>query len=111
MTRFPASRILEFMRLTSEQIGKIREIVHRQAGARAEVRLFGSRLDDNARGGDVDLYVELADEVDEPAMLAARIATQVSRHMHGRKVDVLLAAPNLKRLPIHDVARREGRLL
>ncbi len=99
------------MRLTSEQIGKIREIVHRQAGARTEVRLFGSRLDDNARGGDVDLYVELADEVDEPAMLAARIAAQVSRQMRGRKVDVLLAAPNLKRLPIHDVAHREGRLL
>jgi hypothetical protein len=31
--------------------------------------------------------------------------------MHGRRVDVLLSAPNLRRLPIHDVALREGRLL
>ena len=37
------------MRLTNEQIVKIREIVHHQAGARAQVRLFGSRLNDNAR--------------------------------------------------------------
>jgi hypothetical protein len=31
--------------------------------------------------------------------------------MKGRKVDVLLAAPNLERLPIHDIALSEGRLL
>ena len=75
------------------------------------MRLFGSRLDDGARGGDLDLMLELPDPVANPALLAARLSAQVSRLMHGRKVDVLLSAPNLMRLPIHDMAFKEGKLL
>ena len=44
-------------------------------------------------------------------MLAARMAAKVSRKMHGRKVDVLISAPNLKKLPIHEIGQREGKLL
>jgi len=36
------------------------------------------------------------------------MAARASRILAGRKVDVLLAAPNLLRLPIHEVAFREG---
>ncbi|RMG32762.1 MAG: nucleotidyltransferase domain-containing protein [Gammaproteobacteria bacterium] len=99
------------MRLTPEQIEGIRRIVAEQAGSDATVRLFGSRLDDLARGGDVDLLVEVPRPVDDPAPLAARIAGRVSRLMEGRKVDVILHAPNLRELPIHEVARREGIVL
>ena len=99
------------MRLTPQQIDTIRQIVSEQAGPEATVRLFGSRVDDNARGGDVDLLVELPHPAEDPAPLAARIAGRISRAMQGRKVDVVLAAPNLKSLPIHEIARREGVLL
>lgn len=71
------------------------------------MRVFGSRLDDTANGGDLDLMLELPEPVDNPALMAAL----VSRVMFGRKVDVLLSAPNLMRLPIHDSAFKEGRLL
>jgi predicted nucleotidyltransferase len=70
--------------------------------------LFGSRLDDASRGGDVDLLVELDEPIDEPAQLSSRVSAQVSRSMHGRKVDVLIKAPNLKLLPIHMFALAEG---
>jgi len=96
------------MRLTPEQIDLIRAIVAELAGSDANVRLFGSRIDDSARGGDVDLLVELPHPVEAPAPLAARIAGRISRAMQGRKVDVLLLAPNLKRLPIHDEALGTG---
>jgi hypothetical protein len=43
--------------------------------------------------------------------MAAQMSALVSRAMHGRKVDVLLSAPNLMRLPIHDMAFKEGQLL
>ncbi len=55
--------------------------------------------------------LELPESVDNPALLAAQMAAQVSRTMSGRRVDVLLSAPNLMRLPIHDVAFKEGQLL
>lgn len=99
------------MRLKSEQVTRIRDIVHELAGCQAEVRVFGSRLDDSARGGDVDVFVSVPYTVEEPALLTARIAGRLSRALDGRKVDVVLAAPNLRALPIHETARREGVLL
>lgn len=99
------------MRLTEDQINFIRQAARRLAGKHAQVRVFGSRLDDTAKGGDLDLLLELPEPVDNPAMLAARMSAQVSRKMVGRKVDVLIMAPNLKMLPIHTIGHSEGQLL
>ena len=99
------------MRLTDHQTETIRRIACQVAGAQSRVRIFGSRLDDMAQGGDLDLMLELAESVDNPALMAARMSALVSRTMHGRKVDVLLSAPNLMRLPIHDLAFKKGQLL
>ncbi|OIP14480.1 MAG: DNA polymerase III subunit beta [Comamonadaceae bacterium CG2_30_59_20] len=96
------------MRITPEQILAIRNGVSQLAGGAARVWLFGSRVRDDARGGDVDLMLELDETVAEPAQLSARLAAQVSRAMYGRKVDVLIKAPNLKFLPIHAIALAEG---
>ncbi|MBB1126584.1 nucleotidyltransferase domain-containing protein [Thiospirillum jenense] len=77
----------------------------------AAIRLFGSRLNDQAVGGDVDLLVEFNNPVPTPALLAARIATCAMRVLNGRKVDVLIAAPNLQMSAIHHTALKEGQLL
>jgi len=99
------------MRITDDQIDAICRLAHELAGDRAQVRVFGSRLDDTARGGDLDLMLELPEPVENPALLAARMSARASRLLAGRKVDVVLSAPNLVRSPIHDVAATEGRLL
>jgi predicted nucleotidyltransferase len=99
------------MRLSSEQIESIRRIVSTVAGPAARVRVFGSRLRDDAAGGDLDLLVEMRNAVDAPAELAARLSARISRSLHGRKVDVVILAPNLRRLPIHEVALAEGKLI
>lgn len=96
------------MRLSSTQISAIRTSVTQLAGNAARVWLFGSRVRDDAKGGDVDLLVELDSPVAEPAQLSARLTAQVSRAMYGRKVDVLIKAPNLMHLPIHSIALAEG---
>ena len=99
------------MRLTDHQTRIIRQLASQVAGSQSRVRVFGSRLDDAARGGDLDLMLELPEPVENPALLAAQMSAQVSHAMHGRKVDVLVSAPNLMRLPIHDIAYQEGQLL
>lgn len=99
------------MRLTESQIDAIRQLVHQVVGQDARVRVFGSRLNDAALGGDLDLMLETGEPVDNPALLSARISALVSRVMQGRKVDVLISAPNLMHLPIHDIAYAEGQLL
>lgn len=97
------------MRLTQAQTQAIRRITADTAGPAATVRVFGSRLRDEAVGGDLDLLIELPQAVEHPAALSARLATRISRTLHGRRVDVVLLAPNLRRLPIHEVALAEGR--
>ncbi len=99
------------MRLTDNQTEIIRQLAYQLAGSQSRVRVFGSRLDDAAHGGDIDLMLEIPEPVDNPALMSAQMSAQVSRAMHGRKVDVLLSAPNLMRLPIHEIAFKEGKLL
>ena len=96
------------MRLTPKQRQIIQLAVREHAGPAARVILFGSRTDDQARGGDIDLLVESALPVERPAWLAATLAARIERALGGRKVDVLLQAPNLTTLPIHRVARQTG---
>jgi predicted nucleotidyltransferase len=99
------------MRLKAHQIEIIRRAVQQLAGEDARVSLFGSRVDDNARGGDIDLLVEVSHPVENPAWLSASISGRISHRMGGQKVDIVLIAPNLQRFPIHDVASKEGIVL
>ena len=57
------------MRLTAEQVETIRQRIQRHIGPHARIWLFGSRVDDSRRGGDVDLYVE----PETPPDLVARL--------------------------------------
>ncbi len=99
------------MRLKPHQIKVIRRVISDLAGETATVRLFGSRIDDNARGGDIDLLVEIPHPVQEPAWLSARISGRISFMLRGQKIDVVLAAPNIENFPIQDIAKKEGIVL
>ncbi|TXK93317.1 DNA polymerase III subunit beta [Methylococcaceae bacterium HT1] len=99
------------MRLTEQQINIIRHVVENFAGNNACVTLFGSRVDDTKKGGDIDLLISLPERVQHPAELSAKISAQLIRRLEGRKVDVILSAPNLKDLPIHAIAQQTGVVL
>lgn len=96
------------MRLSARQIQIIRESARELFGEDARVTLFGSRADDSARGGDVDLLVDVPGPVDQAALMMARLSSRISRAMGGRKVDVVISAPNLNEQSIHRVARETG---
>jgi predicted nucleotidyltransferase len=53
-----ATTRLDRARLDSRQVRIIADTVHRYLGEAARIWLFGSRLESQQRGGDVDLYVE-----------------------------------------------------
>ena len=99
------------MRITKQQIHIIQKTIKKLAGEHAQITLFGSRVDDTKKGGDIDLLVTLPEPATHPAELSAKISSQLMRQFEGRKVDILLLAPNLKKLPIHVVAQQTGTML
>ena len=101
------------MRLTEQQHSTIRSIVAETFGAGACVWLFGSRVDDSKRGGDIDLLIE-TDQVDINAITRAEIAflTKLQMKLGEQKIDVLLDYPSRKtHPPIFSIARKTGILL
>jgi predicted nucleotidyltransferase len=99
------------MRLSPHSQAIIQQAVALRWGDRATVRLFGSRLDDAAKGGDIDLHVHVQGGVDNPIWEAALLAAQLQRQLDGRKVDVRLLSGAQGVLPVDDIALSEGVLL
>jgi len=78
------------------------------------VRLFGSRLDDSRRGGDIDLLVEppFALGAEEQVARRTRFVACLYRLMGERRIDVLMVPafePDTR--PVVQAARRDGQLL
>ncbi|MHB8974679.1 MAG: nucleotidyltransferase family protein [Pirellulaceae bacterium] len=99
------------MRLDDNTLAIIKREVASQLGAQSVVRLFGSRVDDTQRGGDIDLLIEpfqtLENRIQEECRLAARLYIKLG----GRKVDVLIKDTLKPLLPIHEHALRTGIVL
>lgn len=72
------------MRLSHEEQSAITNAV-RQADADAQIFLFGSRVDDCAKGGDIDLLV-LSKKIN--LMSKLEILTQLHLKLGERKIDV-----------------------
>jgi hypothetical protein len=96
------------MRLTSYQQAQLKAITHEVCGDEAQLFVFGSRLDDSKKGGDIDLIIKLNQDVTNPAWIVAKVQAKAMIKLGEQKIDVLIDAPNLTRLPIHDVALSQG---
>lgn len=92
------------MRLTPSQVATIKSTTSAVLGKDAQVTLFGSRVDDAQKGGDVDLYVEL----DVPTSLMQKIRCKVSlQDQLDMPVD-LIVKPFGDTSPIALIAKQEG---
>ncbi len=106
------------MRLSLRQQHVLRQTLQRRFGVGARLWVFGSRLDDAARGGDFDLMVQ-TDAPDPHQLVDARLRfladLQGTLEFEGEKVDLVLLAPALAGpatpqtlLPVQRVALTEG---
>ena len=95
------------MRLTSAQIDTIKSTAQQIAGAEASVWLFGSRLDDRRRGGDVDLLLQ---SEPEPGLLQrAQIKNQLEQAL-ALPVDVVTMSYSHS-TPFARMAKLQGQCL
>ena len=99
------------MRLTTKQIAVIKQKTALIFGDDAQVYLFGSRIDDNAKGGDIDLFIDLAKEIENPVAKTIRLTGVLQQEIGMQKIDIIFHALSYDWLPIHSEAKERGILL
>jgi hypothetical protein len=83
------------MRLTPQEQSAIASAAHATLLAGTRVSLFGSRVDDHARGGDIDLLLETPLTLPAAELVARRQAfvARLYRLIGERRIDVVVAGP------------------
>lgn len=94
------------MRLTPYQSEIIHQAAQEAFGEGTTVRLFGSRVDEDKRGGDIDLLVAPARN-DGSIARKVRMSTLLEQRLGERKVDIVIEHAHDTR-PIVRLARRTG---
>ncbi|MBK6744021.1 MAG: nucleotidyltransferase domain-containing protein [Hydrogenophilales bacterium] len=96
------------MRLSPESLILLQSTVCRFFGTQSAVYVYGSRTDDMARGGDVDVFVETPLTVDYHQRAFALAALEEALHL---PVDLLVKDAEDRDRPIHRIARLTGERL
>ena len=91
------------MRMTSQQVDAIAQSIRHHLGQNARIWLFGSRLDDGRKGGDIDLYVETDAH---PLRNEFRCKIELEEAL-DMPVDLIVRGFE-ERSPIAGIAKREG---
>ena len=98
------------MRLTATQIDAIKTAAHTVLGEGAQVSLFGSRVDDTRRGGDIDLYIT-GTNLSMDAQLDAKLdlLVKLKQVLGEQRIDIVFGpAAEQELLPIQLMAAQSA---
>ena len=96
------------MRLTNRERNIIKKIILRHI-KNANIILFGSRVYDNKKGGDIDLLIQTNENIGLKEEI--KILTELEYNGIERKVDLLIQSPYKKEQSIFKTAIKEGIVL
>jgi predicted nucleotidyltransferase len=95
------------MRLEAHEVEAIRTAVREVFGPTAKTHLFGSRVRDDLKGGDIDLFVEV-----EPGHASIvneqRFRDRIAPVIHDLRLDIVLHERGRAFTPIELIALRDG---
>ncbi len=94
------------MRLTEQQKIILKRLTAEIFGADARLILFGSRVNDNAKGGDIDLYIETKDS-QSAFDNKIKLLTALNRELGEQKIDIVVNNFS-KEKDIYSIARQTG---
>ncbi len=94
------------MRLTSHQQTTIKKLTAEIFGIDARLMLFGSRVDDNAKGGDIDLYIETQNS-EANLDKKIKLLTALNLALGEQKIDLIVNSFT-KEKAIYEIAKQTG---
>lgn len=77
------------MRLSQFQIDTIKNLAKKHFGSATSVSLFGSRIDDHKKGGDIDLFIKNKDESVLTVEGKIHFLAELKLKIGDRKIDVV----------------------
>lgn len=84
------------MRLTAYQAETIKQLSKKHFGPKSTVSLFGSRTDDNKKGGDIDLLIQSNDESNFTIEKKAHFLAELKTKIGNRHIDVVFDTNNTR---------------
>ena len=99
------------MRLNDQQVQAIKMTAQHLLGNDARVILFGSRVNNALRGGDIDLLFETPHKLNDRVGTAGRLYAKLIRQLGDRKIDVVLKDAATPEAPVMQAARQNGVVL
>lgn len=94
------------MRLEAEIKESIIDYAKKYFGNNIKIYLFGSRVDDKKKGGDIDLFIESTQKIDMKTEIS--FLREIYKNISARKIDLLIKTPYRQDKPIYNTAINEG---
>lgn len=98
------------MRLSAKEIAAIKSAARAAFGASVVVRLFGSRVHDHRRGGDIDLHFEVDRGRGNDTELEA-FEEALFCQIDEQRIDKIFSVRGEARSPFEQIAYRDGVIL
>lgn len=95
------------MRLSTEEVQAIITSFQATYGAEDHIWLFGSRTDDQKKGGDIDLYIETNLAMGEATEAEYQFLHLLETEIGEQKIDIVLNILQLnQKVPLFNIARK-----
>lgn len=96
------------MRLEETECRVIADTLRKRFGEQSRIWLFGSRVDDTVRGGDIDIYLEPEIQAPEAIVDARLELVELKQRLGDQRIDRVIHRAAARELPIHAIARETG---
>jgi len=96
------------VRISNQTQLTIQEAVAEIFGSEAVVSLFGSRVNDELKGGDIDLLVQSEQMVQNRQQKICQLVARLQIRLGDQPIDVVVIDPAVQRKAIHEEALRTG---
>jgi len=94
------------MRLPAQTQTIISQTAHEIFGADVDVKIFGSRLDPNAKGGDIDILIQSADLISTARRKSLQLVARLQIRLGDQPIDVLVIDSSTQMQAIHNEVLR-----
>lgn len=96
------------MRLEQSAIETITNTVKSMIGENVAIWLFGSRVDDRLKGGDIDLLIEVDHKLENRVAVVCQVNAKIQMALGAQRLDILIKDVDTASLPIHEIAKKNG---